>query len=444
MDFSIINSGQTPAETSQALLLNLWLHYRNQQGLPVQLFFEVLAIVGALLFAWWLARRLQPRLGQDQSRWRFGSEGASRVLFPLLALLSLQLSVLLLKQMGSVYGLRLASALLMAMILIRASMYLLQHVFSSADWLRRSERWLAALVWAGFALHITGILPQAVDLLDQTSFMLGKNRISLLLIINGALSVTLTMLLALWLSTEIERRVMALAALDLSLRVVISKIARTLLVIVAVLIALPLVGIDLTVLSVFGGAVGVGLGFGLQKIASNYVSGFIILLDRSIRLGDIVQIEGRTGTINKLTARYMVLKGADGTEAIIPNETLITTTVVNQSYNDKNLRFSLPVQVAYGSDLDQVIQVLLRLVAGHARILQDPKPAVLIKAFAESGIDVELAVWIGDPEQGVTGLRSELNLGIWRTFKETGIEIPYPRRDIQIMNWPAPATQTSL
>lgn len=179
-------------------------------------------------------------------------------------------------------------------------------------------------------------------------------------ILRAVASVAATVLAALWIGREIERRLMATDVMDVSLRVMAIKVVRTLLVVLAVLIALPLVGIiDLTVLSVFGGALGVGLGFGLQKIASNHVSGFIILMDRSVKIGDVVQIDNRSGMITQLTSRYIVLKGGDGTEALIPNEALITSTVVNQSYSDRLIRIALPIQVAYGSSLD-----LRRVAAG--------------------------------------------------------------------------------
>jgi small-conductance mechanosensitive channel len=206
-----------------------------------------------------------------------------------------------------------------------------------------------------------------------------------------------------------------------------------LLVVVAVMIALPLVGIDLTVLSVFGGALGVGLGFGLQKVASNYVSGFIILLDGSIRIGDLVSIDTRQGTITKITARYVVLKLGDGTEAIIPNEALISSTVLNLSHSDRLLRVPINLQVAYGTDLELATTLLRGTVEGESRVLADPEPLVYVKSFQDNGIELELAVWIKDPEEGTLGLKSSLNMKIWRSFTDHGIEIPAPRRTVHLL-----------
>jgi small-conductance mechanosensitive channel len=202
---------------------------------------------------------------------------------------------------------------------------------------------------------------------------------------------------------------------------------------VAVLIVLPLVGIDLTALSVFGGALGVGLGFGLQKIASNYISGFIILLDRSVTIGDLVTIEKHTGRLSKMTARYVVVRALDGTEAIIPNETVITSAVINQSYTDRKVAIAMSVQISYESDLELAMQILGEVAKRHPRVLPEPVPAVLIKAFADNGIDLELAAWVEDPEQGKTNLRSEIYYGIWQEFKARGVVIPYPQREVRLV-----------
>ena len=241
------------------------------------------------------------------------------------------------------------------------------------------------------------------------------------------------MLLALWIGRVLEERLMAAHGLDMTLRVMLTKVMRALLVLFAILVALPAVGVDLTALSVFGGAIGVGIGFGLQKIASNYISGFIILLDRSVRIGDLVTIEKHTGQLSKMTARYVVVRGLDGTEAIIPNETLITSTVINQTYTDSSVYVPLPVQISYQSDLDLAVRLLLDVAKRHARTQQEPAPQVLIKSFADNGIELELGVWVADPEEGKTNLRSDLYYGIWQEFKTHGIEIPYPQREVRLL-----------
>jgi small-conductance mechanosensitive channel len=242
------------------------------------------------------------------------------------------------------------------------------------------------------------------------------------------------MIVVMWLGKTLEHRVMATENLDMNLRVVLSKLIRACLVVVGILIALPLAGIDITVLSVFGGALGVGIGFGLQKIASNYVSGFIILLDRSIHPGDILTVDGRFGKVSQLTTRYLVLQNNDGTEAIIPNEILITSTVINHSFTSRQIRISISVQISYQSDLDRAMEIMKQAAANQSRVLADPETQVYLKSFSENGIDLEMGIWIDDPEEGQLNLRSDINMEIWRKFQASGIEIPYPQRDIRIIS----------
>ena len=399
-------------------------------------------LVASVALAWLVSYLLKPR-HTDSSGWAAIKQGSfSRALFPLSAYVFVSLGVALLNEFFHVRVLKLAGPLFLAMAGIRVAVYMLRHVFPNAEWVRKSERYIAALIWGALFLHLTGLLPELRQTLDDIGFDIGKSRISLWLVLTGALSFAGTVMLSMWLGSFVEQRVMQAKDLDLSLRVVFTKIIRAVLLVVGVLIALPLVGIDVSMLSVFGGAFGVGLGLGLQKIASNYVSGFVILLDRSIRLGDLVQVDNRMGEIAKLTSRYVVVRGADGSEAIIPNETLVTSTVLNLSYTDRNMRVALPVQVSYRSDLDQVRRVLLQAVEGNPRSLLQPAPNVLIKGFGESGIDLELAVWLGDPQNGVAQFRSDINAAIWDGFRREGIEIPYPQREVNVLNHGNISTQS--
>jgi small-conductance mechanosensitive channel len=217
------------------------------------------------------------------------------------------------------------------------------------------------------------------------------------------------------------------------MRVVLSKVLRVFLLFIAILIGLSAVGLDLTLLSVFGGALGVGLGFGLQRIASNYVSGFILLLDKSMQIGDIVTVDTHYGTITDLRTRYLVLKKLDGTQVIVPNELLIINPVINHSFTDRNMRVLLDLQVAYQSDLELVLSLMLKAAADNARVLVTPEPMATIKAFGESGVDVTLSVWIADPENGQLLLKSELYLALWQMFKANNITIPFPQREIRVL-----------
>lgn len=299
------------------------------------------------------------------------------------------------------------------------------------EWL--SERFLATALWISFVCWAVDIDGMLIEWMKSVAFSVGKSHLNLFTIVTALIWVTIIVILSLWVSRVIDSRIMKLRHIDLSLRIVFSKLAQSALVIVAVLTALPILGINLTVLSVFGGALGVGLGLGLQKIASNYVSGFIILLDRSIRVGDRLMVDNRVGYVTKITSRYVVLKGLDGSEALVPNDILMSNTVINQSYSDKAIWSSVKVQVAYGTDLDLALE-LARKAADQPRVLQTSPPGAFVTGFADSGIDLEVGFWVGDPENGFTSLKSNILMAIWRSFSEYQIEIPFPQRELRILN----------
>jgi small-conductance mechanosensitive channel len=405
----------------------------------IDVLWQVGVLAMSLAVAWWVARLVHRQLmniptTQPSATLKIGVGGLNRVIFPLSALVCVLLGRFALHRFQpEVNLLNLAVPLLFSLMLVRVALYVLRRAFKADGSLRYWERAIAWTIWIGLALHITGLLPEAVEVLDNFGFHIGKQRISALTVLQGALSVAITVVIALWAGRTIEARLLDARGLDLNLRIVLSKLMKTLLVVIAVLVALPLVGIDVTVLSVFGGAVGVGLGLGLQKIAANYVSGFVILLDRSISPGALVTIEGRYGEVTKLTARYVVVKGMDGTETIIPNETVITSVVVNHSYSDRSVRVDVPIQVSYASDVDRALELMLEAAGGHARVLRNPAPAALLKGFADSGIGLELYVWVGDPETGTGNLRSDLYRAIWKGFNANDIAIPFPQREIRIL-----------
>ena len=394
----------------------------------------VLAI--SLLLAWWLSHVFQKRSSIGEGAWRLALEGLNRIAFPLIALILVVAGKTILGQTFHVNLLNLAVPLLLSFMLIRLSAYLLRQIFVPGGFLQTSERLITWVIWIGLALHITGFLPTIALAMDQLGFNMGRQRVSLLLVVQGFFSVAVTLLLAVWLGRVLQNRILHAHTLDLSLRMVLSKLVGTLLIVIGILIALPLAGIDITILSVFGGALGVGLGLGLQKIASNYISGFIILLERSIRIGDMITVDNRYGEVTQMSTRYTVLKNLDGTEAIIPNDIFISSSVLNHSFSSREVRFTLPIQVGYDSDLDVAMGILIKAAEGNPRILNEPRPNVLVKQFADNGIDLELVAWLADPEEGQGLLRSDLNLEIWRQLRAHKIEIPYPRRDIKIIRDP--------
>ena len=407
----------------------IWRSLASAQG-AVQL--GALTAVG--LLAWLIARALRARLPDnlDPGFKKIGAGGASRIAFPLLFLILSWLTRLALGKFHPVPLLNIAIPLIASFAVIRLAVYLLRHMIPPSAFLKSFERFVAFAAWGFVALHLTGALPDILLALQEIKFPIGKQEVSLRLVIEALVSATVTVFVALGLSGLAEKRIMGAASIDMSSRVVISKILRALALIFGLLIAMPLVGIDLTVLSVFGGALGVGLGFGLQKIASNYVSGFIILLDRSVRLGDLVTIDSRHGVVEAIRARYTVIKGFDGTEAIIPNDTLITNVVVNHAFADRMLAVKSSVTISYDSDLDTATQILSNAAKSHSRIVAKPEPLVLVTRLGENGIDLELTVWISDENQGQATLRSDLLLEIWREFRKAGITIASQQRDIRV------------
>jgi len=400
---------------------------------------ELLVGVAALLCAWLWARQLYRRYFQASpvQEWSFGKYLLYRLVYPLSAQLLTQALALvwqLLQGQSSVI-LLLSATLLFWLSLIRVLTAIVRHALPEGKVERHSEHLLAMLLWLTFAAWVTGIDQLLLQWLESVRFRVGKNELNLLMILSALLWVSVILVGALWVSKLIEKRVMKLGDIDMNLRFVISKLARTLLIIGAVMVALPIVGIDLTVLSVFGGALGVGLGFGLQKIASNYVSGFIILLDRSIRIGNLIQLDANTnGAVSQITTRYTVLRNGNGIEFIVPNETLVSSIVQNQTYSDNRVRVATTVGVAYGTDLEAAMEVLRGVAGAHPRVLKEPPPGVALVQFADSSINLELGFWIGDPEAGAGNVRSEINLALWRAFQEKGIQIPFPQREVRMLS----------
>lgn len=395
---------------------------------------ELLTIVGLLLLAWGLALRLRPHFDKPGLAGRLPVSGISPLLFPGLGVLLLSsLSFVAHHNGWRLSFIAIAIQLLWAMVAIRVVVFGVQQAFPRALWLKGFARSIAATVWALVALDLLGVLPELIAWLDGFVLPLGKTQITLWGVLRGLVSVLATVVVALWLGGVIEARLARNAGLDSSVQVVLSRVAKAVLTLVAILIGVEMVGLDITALSVFGGALGVGLGFGMQKIASNYVSGFIILLDRSIRIGNLIQVGGERGQVSQITTRYTVLKAPGGTHFLVPNETLIGTTVINESFSEPRIRVAVRVQVSYRSDVERVLQLLETLAQHEPRVLSEPPPKAFLVEFQDSGIALELGVWINDPDNGSLGLRSNLNRAILAAFRAEGIEIPFPQREIRLV-----------
>jgi len=394
-----------------------------------------LAIIAASVTVAWLINGMLRNyvMHRAPEHWKLAIGSINRALFPLSSLVFILLSQLILSGWQHTGLLRLAARLLLAMAVIRLIVYLLRYLFSPGGWLKALESVIGWSIWGTLALYLTGVLPQIMQGLEDMRFNIGKNPVNLLLVLQALLTVVVTIFIALWLSRVLENKLMRAEQVNVNLRVVLGKIIRIILLFIATLIALSAVGLDITLLSVFGGALGVGLGFGLQRIASNYVSGFIILLDKSMQIGDVITVEGHYGVVSDLRTRYLVLRKLDGTEVIIPNETLITNVVINHSFTDHKARVQMPIQVSYDSQLELAMQLVLDAVKRHPRVLDTPEPAVLVKGFGESGIDLILSVWIPDPEEGSATLQSAIYLDVWRAFQQKNISIPYPQHEVRIV-----------
>ena len=318
-----------------------------------------------------------------------------------------------------------------------ATYRLVSGFIKSKAWLR-----LVAVMAFGMAVlhsfgHLAGPLQTSIGILEGLDFGVGGRRISVLGILNGLV----ILLFLLWMSSIIgstgEKKIRKLHNLPPSLQVLLAKILRVLLVFLSFMVALSTIGLDFSSFAILGGAIGVGIGFGLQKVVSNLVSGLILLLDRSIKPGDVIEIDGTYGWINSLRARYASVITRDGKEHLIPNEDLIANKVINWSFSDRNVRVRVPLGISYDSDPHEAIRLCMDAVHSVGRALQDPEARCLVTGFGDNSIDLELRFWIDDPSNGVGNVRSAVMLAIWDKFKENGISIPYPQRDIYIKKMPS-------
>lgn len=391
-----------------------------------------LALAVACFVAGWLADRALPG-ARDRNEDRLTLPGGLvRVVMPLTALVLLIVVRALFRRYHAPVFLDIAIALAVALAFIRIAIYTLRRFLPNATWLKTWERWVSFTIWTLLVLYLLGITHEIATELDQVRLPIGRTEITLLTIVKAVVAIVLTLTITLWVSGMLEQRLMK-TGLDSNLKVVLAKSLRALLLLVGLLIALQAIGFDLTLLAVFGGALGVGIGLGLQKLAANYIAGFTILLDRSVRMGDMVTVDNRTGVISKLTSRYVVVRGLDGTEAIVPNETLVTSTVLNHSYSSSVIRVGIPISVSYDSDVDRALALMVEAARAEPRSLSVPPndPAAFLAGFGDNGINLEMSVWIADPENGQLNLRSAINRRILEAFGANGIRIPFPQREVR-------------
>ncbi len=380
--------------------------------------------------AWLLTRLLGSGLGQGGHKSvLFGRRTVDGVLFPLVLLGLAMLARALLVRWLPLAVFKIAIPVLLALLAIRLAVKVLQAAFQQTPLVLRLERSISWLAWGAMVLWVSGLLPVLLDELDQISWKMGEARMSLRTLIEGGLTAALMLVLALWISAVIEARLLRSASGgELSLRLALSNATRALLVFIGLLFALSALGMDLTALSVLGGALGVGLGFGLQKLAASYISGFVILAERSLRIGDNVRLDNFEGRITRINARYSVILSLTGREAIVPNEMLISSRVENLSLANAQVWQSTVVSVAYSSDVDLVMALMLQAALSQARVLREPAPSLALSNFGADGLEFTLGYWLADAENGTLNLRSLVNLEILRLFRQRGIEIPLPQR----------------
>ena len=393
---------------------------------------ELAVLVACALLAWLAVRvlsRTQPL--KDGSSILFGQQIVDGVLFPVLLLTTAYVAQMLLARLFPLTLFKLAIPVLLALAVIRLSVKVLQVAFKNAPVVRALERNFSWLAWALMVLWVSGLLPIILDELDAIKWKIGGSPVSVLALLQGALTAGVVLLITLWISSAIESRLLRSATgSELSLRKAVSNATRAALMFVGLLMALSSVGIDLTALSVLGGAIGVGVGFGLQKLASNYVSGFVMLAERSVRIGDNIRVDNFEGRITDINARYTVVRAPSGRESIVPNEMFIINRIENLSLSDTRVLQSTVVSVGYGSDEELVMRLLTEAALAQERVLPEPAAGVNLTNFGADGLEFTLNYWICDPENGMQNVRSMINLAILKSLRAHHIEIPYPQRVI--------------
>ena len=393
---------------------------------------ELGVLLVCVMLAWLVARLASRarRLTGDSSI-LFGRRIVDGVLFPLLLLSFAYIGQTLLLRVFPLAVFKVAIPVLVALALIRLGVKVLQVAFKNAPLVRALERSISWLVWIAMVLWVSGLLGVILDELDEIKWRVGGSLISVRTLLEGVVTASVVLLISLWISAAIESRLLRSATgSELSLRKAVSNATRAVLMFVGLLIALSSVGIDLTALSVLGGAIGVGIGFGMQKLAASYVSGFVILAERNVRIGDNVRVDTFEGRITDINARYTVVRAASGRESIVPNEMFINSRVENLSLSDPQIMQSTVVSVGYDSDAELVMRLLIDAALVQERVLRTPAPGANLTNFGADGLEFTLNYWMSDPVNGQQNLRSQINLAILKSLRAHQIDIPYPQRVI--------------
>lgn len=330
--------------------------------------------------------------------------------------------------------------LIAALVLIRCAVFLLRLSLSPNSSFREWENRVALAIWVLVATHMLGWLADVIRALDSIGLATGSSRITIWSVIAALFTVSVFVIASVWIARWIDRRISTVEALAPATRIGIAKTSHAFFIGLGILVGLRASGVDLTALTVFSGAIGLGLGFGLQAIAANFVSGFVLLMDKSIKPGDVISFTGTTGTsthgfgwVEELRGRYIVIRDRDGVATLVPNQNVITNQVINWSYGHPKVRLRLPVRIGYGDDVELALKLLIEAAGDHPRIMRDPAPVSRLIEFSDYGMEVEVRFWIGDPQEGVNNVRSDVNRRIWALFRDHGITIPPAQREVRIL-----------
>ncbi len=406
---------------------------------------EILIVAVCLGAGWFLAAALQSR---PRERGRRAAAGGARfaaeiavVTAPVLASLVLVLLARLALEAARFDPalLDLAIRLIGVYAIVRVAVFSFAATLTDKSWIQDWELRATLLIWFAIAANYLGWLDPIIETLDGLGVAAGRTRITLWSILKLLFTLSVFILVAAWISRWLEQRLKKLENLAPSTRIGLAKFANAFLIGLSVLLGLNAAGVDLTALTVLTGAIGLGLGFGLQSIAANFVSGFVLLMDRSIKPGDVISFSGQSGTntenfgwVHELRGRYVVVRDRDGIETLVPNQQLISNPVINWSYTDPRIRLKLPIRVSYQDDPELALVLLIQACEGQSRVLREPAPASRLMHFSEIGIELELRFWISDPQEGVNNVRSEVNRAIWRLFKQHGLTMPIAQREIVV------------
>jgi small-conductance mechanosensitive channel len=393
---------------------------------------EFAALLACLVLAYglvhWLhAKRLQRDPAHKESVW-FGRRTIDGVLFPLVALAltySVKLTWLASPE-NAIFAL--VTPILLALVAIRLIARVLSAAYPNSAMARVLEQFFSWFVWLGVVLWLLGTLPVLMLELEAIKFTFGKSKIDLLTVLEGILSAGLVLVISLWVSATIEAKVLREVVADLSLRKITANAIRAFMIVVGLLFALSALGVDLTALSVLGGAFGVGLGLGLQKLAANYVSGFVILLERSLRIGDTIKLDTFEGKVSDIKTRYTVIRADNGREAIVPNDKLITERVENLTYADPVVVITSNITVSYDSDAAQVQQLLCDAARQFPRVLTEPPVEAHLAQFTADGLQFSLCFGIKDADKGQLNIQGDVNMAVLQALRAAGVQIAQPQR----------------